>query len=92
MILQHRLKGSPDSSGIQVLKNYGDLPLIECYPSHLNQVFMNILVNAIDALEEMAQQTSPSTKDRIKKIIISTAITDAKQAEIRILDNGSGIN
>lgn len=51
-ILQHRLKAQPNRLAIQVIKNYDTLPLIKCYPSQLNQVFMNILSNAIDALEE----------------------------------------
>lgn len=52
MILQYRLKGKPSCPGIAVIKEYGDLPLVECYPGQLNQVFMNLLTNAIDALEE----------------------------------------
>ena len=52
MILQNRLKGKPGHPAILVIKEYGDLPLVECYPGQLNQVFMNLLTNAIDALEE----------------------------------------
>ncbi|MFP5270123.1 GAF domain-containing protein [Coleofasciculus sp.] len=52
LILQYRLKGKHNYPEIQVIKNYGKLPLVECYPSQLNQVFMNVLSNAIDALEE----------------------------------------
>lgn len=52
LILQHRLKPQGSYSGIEIIKEYGDLPLVECYPSQLNQVFMNILSNAIDALEK----------------------------------------
>jgi light-regulated signal transduction histidine kinase (bacteriophytochrome) len=51
MILQHRLKGKPERPAIQVIKEYGKLPLVECYAGLLNQVFMNVLSNAIDALE-----------------------------------------
>ncbi len=54
MILQHRLKAKPDHPGIEVIKEYGDLPLVECYAGQLNQVFMNLLSNAIDALEEQS--------------------------------------
>jgi signal transduction histidine kinase len=53
MILQSRLKAKPKHLDIKVIKEYGDLPLVECYPSQLNQVFMNILSNAIDALEQV---------------------------------------
>ncbi|MCF2148130.1 GAF domain-containing sensor histidine kinase [Desmonostoc muscorum LEGE 12446] len=52
MILRHRLKASAHRPAIEIVKDYGKLPLIECYPGQLNQVFMNILANAIDALEE----------------------------------------
>ena len=52
MILQNRLKAKPEHPAISVIKDYGDLPLVECYAGQLNQVFMNLLTNAIDALEE----------------------------------------
>jgi PAS domain S-box-containing protein len=52
MILQHRLKGKPGQPAITVIKEFGTLPLVECCPGQLNQVFMNLLTNAIDALEE----------------------------------------
>ncbi|MDX2097071.1 MAG: ATP-binding protein [Leptolyngbyaceae cyanobacterium bins.59] len=55
LILQHRLKPSPTHVGIQVVKEYGNLPPVECYAGQLNQVFMNILSNAIDALDKAAQ-------------------------------------
>ena len=55
LILQHRLKGTSDQPGIQVIKDYSELPLIDCYAGQLNQVFMNILANAIDALDEKTQ-------------------------------------
>ncbi|WP_242059077.1 MULTISPECIES: cache domain-containing protein [Nostoc] len=50
MILQHRLKAKPEQPEIEVIKDYGTIPLVECYAGQLNQVFMNILVNAVDAL------------------------------------------
>nr|WP_307822146.1 ATP-binding protein [Leptolyngbya sp. Cla-17] len=59
MILQSRLKGTHERGAISVVKNYGNLPLVECYAGQLNQVFMNILSNAIDALEENSQNFSP---------------------------------
>lgn len=57
MILQNRLKAKPDHPAISVIKEYGDLPLVECYPGQLNQVFMNLITNAIDALEEKLKLT-----------------------------------
>ncbi|WP_414577634.1 ATP-binding protein [Anabaena sp. CCY 9402-a] len=85
LILQHRLKDTPEYPAIQVIKNYGNLPLIECYPGQLNQVFMNILVNAIDALEEQ------QSRQQKNQITISTSIKDAQWVQIAIADNGSGI-
>ncbi|HEY9645675.1 MAG TPA: response regulator, partial [Chroococcidiopsis sp.] len=58
MILKYRLKASPQRPGIQVIQEYGDLPPIKCLPGQLNQVFMNILANAIDAFDEAAEQSS----------------------------------
>jgi light-regulated signal transduction histidine kinase (bacteriophytochrome) len=52
LILQHRLKPNADFPGINIIKDYGELPLVECYAGQMNQVFMNILSNAIDALAE----------------------------------------
>lgn len=82
-ILRHRLKSRPNHPEIAVVKNYGPLPAVECYPSQLNQVFMNILSNAIDALQESG--TYP------KVIHIQTAVIDHDWVTIRIRDNGLGI-
>jgi two-component system, NtrC family, sensor kinase len=86
MILQHRLKGRECFSGIEVIKEYNQLPLVECYPGQLNQVLMNIIVNAIDVLEERFNSTSPTPK-----IYISSKTIDHNQVEIRIKDNGGGM-
>jgi signal transduction histidine kinase len=59
LILQNRLKATPLRSGIQIIKEYGDLPEVECYAGKLNQVFMNIISNAIDALEEGVNNSVP---------------------------------
>jgi GAF domain-containing protein len=56
MILQHRIKATSDRPAINLIKEYGDLPLVECYPAQLNQVFMNLLSNGIDALEEKCEE------------------------------------
>jgi len=84
LILNSRLK-----QGIEVIKNYGELPEIECYPAQLNQVFMNILVNAIDALEESVDN---SHKSKIPQILIQTQKLDNSQILVRICDNGPGIS
>ena len=84
LILNSRLK-----QGIEVIKNYGELPEIECYPAQLNQVFMNILVNAIDALEESVDNYH---KSKIPQILIQTQKLDNSQILVRICDNGPGIS
>lgn len=83
MILGSRFKNSSNSAVIDIIKEYGNLPLVECYPGQLNQVFMNIIANAIDALE-----TSPTQQPQIH---IQTQLTDDQYIIIRIADNGSGI-
>lgn len=80
-LLQHRLR-----EDIQIIKEYGNLPLIECYPAELNQVFMNILNNAIDAILKQQNQFIE------KKIFIKTETIDSQTAKITIGDNGIGIN
>ena len=99
MILEHRLKKVGSFSGIQVIKNYGKLPLVECYAGQLNQVFMNILDNAIDALEEVmafpgtvgTRVMEESSNYQSPTINISTSVVDNYQVLIQIADNGSGM-
>jgi signal transduction histidine kinase len=75
LILQHRLKGKPNHSGITVVKTYGELPLVECYASQLNQVFMNVLSNAIDAIEDYnATRTAEEIRTHQSQITISTSV------------------
>jgi two-component system, NtrC family, sensor kinase len=89
MILDYRLKAKPNRPTITVIKEYGDLPLIECYAGQLNQVFMNILANAIDALEESYELQS--SDDESLTIRICTEKTNSQQITIHIADNGPGI-
>lgn len=93
MILKHRLKASDKRPEIMVIKEYGELPEIECYPGQLNQVFMNIIANAIDALDEGNQDRSfEELKLWPNKITISTGLNEEKTgAIVRIKDNGPGI-
>ncbi len=90
MILQPRLRASTHSAEIEIIKNYGQLPKVNCYVSQLNQVFMNIISNGIDALEHrrhlMNQADFPPT------IIISTDLIENSKVQISISDNGSGMN
>ena len=89
MILHHRLKADVHRPAIEIVKDYAKLPLIECYPGQLNQVFMNVLANAIDALEEGMgnEEISPPTA----QITIRTAVLDHHSVVIRIADNGPGM-
>jgi signal transduction histidine kinase len=97
LILQHRLKPRSNTAGIQIIKEYGKLPLVECYANQLNQVFMNILSNAIDALEEAAeignrQDTSrPLPQITIRTGLIPDPQTNSSRVIIRIEDNALGI-
>ena len=92
LILQHRLKSNSEHPAIQVIQDYGQLPLIECYAGSLNQVFMNILANAIDALEEFsAKHTYQENQKNPRQIIIRTSIIDSQVVQIAIADNGAGI-
>jgi signal transduction histidine kinase len=93
LILKYRLKANSRRPAIQVLKEYGEMPPIECFPGQLNQVFMNILANAIDVFDEIAKQSSfAQIEAKPQKIEITTiALPDLNQVEIRIRDNGSGM-
>jgi signal transduction histidine kinase len=82
-ILQHRLKSIGDRPAIVLIKQYGNLPEVECYPGLLNQVFMNLIANAIDALEE----SLPAAP----QIMIQTDVVE-QHAIIQIADNGAGIS
>ncbi|MBA3923896.1 MAG: PAS domain-containing protein [Nostocaceae cyanobacterium] len=86
MILEHRLISTNQRSEIKVIKNYSQLPLIECYPSQLNQVFMQIIINAIDALEE------EHDINKNMEIAINTELLDDNWIAITIADNGPGMN
>lgn len=94
LVLKHRLKGSENSPSIEVIKYYGDLPLIECFPGQLNQVFMNILANAIDAIEESTVGMSVSELQTcLKQVIIQTTLNSSRnQVLIKIKDNGLGMS
>jgi signal transduction histidine kinase len=86
LLLQHRLNGNPDRSAINVTGDYGDLPDVECFPGQINQVLMNILANAIDALTIQPEDRSPSPQIQIR-----TAVINAMWVEITIGDNGIGM-
>ncbi|MDF0552095.1 ATP-binding sensor histidine kinase [Kamptonema sp. UHCC 0994] len=91
LLLQNQLKAKPEHPGIEIIKEYGKLPSVECYPGFLNQVFMNILGNAIDAIEESFLVSSTVAVNKKGKICIRTSIVNGNNVEICIADNGVGM-
>lgn len=107
MILHHRLKAKPDRPAIQIVTKYGKIPPVECYAGQLNQVFMNVLSNAIDALEEFARlRQTADIEAPPSHIIIKTELIESETSadlntpeknmiapfvRIKISDNGPGI-
>jgi len=92
LILSHRLKAKSAHPSIEIIKEYGDLPKVQCYPGQLNQVFMNILSNAIDAIEEDNKERSLEDSQNYSSTIrIGTEVNDTNSVIIRIADNGSGM-
>ncbi|TAG59191.1 MAG: PAS domain S-box protein [Oscillatoriales cyanobacterium] len=92
MILQHRVKAKPNYPEIEVIKEYGQLPLVECYAGQLNQVFMNILSNALDALEERdARLSVEQMRENPSSIRIWTEMPKPDRILVRIADNGPGM-
>jgi signal transduction histidine kinase len=89
LLLGHRLVNKPDLPAIAVMRDYAQLPLVTCYVGELNQVFLNLLNNAIDALEVQAAQ--PSTLNSSPTLLLSTELTDEQTITIRVKDNGIGI-
>ncbi len=96
MILTSRLKLKSSREAIVVIKDYAELPKIQCYAGQINQVFMNILVNAIDTLDAQAQNASRSIEQvennhETPTIRICTEAVGTNRVSIKIADNGEGI-
>jgi signal transduction histidine kinase len=92
VILQNRIKASGENPGIELVKNYAELPKVECYPGQLNQVFMNLIGNAIDALRENYQkQSSEEQSLNPMTIAVTTQLLEPDWVSICIKDNGTGI-
>ncbi|MEH2390216.1 MAG: AAA family ATPase [Nostoc sp.] len=92
LILKHRLKANEQRPAIEVITDYGNLPQVECFPGQLNQVFMNLLANAIDALDESNTGRSfKEIKANPNRIIIKT-FRENESVKIAIIDNGKGMN
>lgn len=105
LILEYRLKAHANTPGIQILRKYGDLPLVDCYAGQINQVFMNILSNAIDSLEshcanegleshngDVYDGRSCRTHTNPSTITIYTEVIDPNWVAIHIADNGPGMS
>jgi PAS domain S-box-containing protein len=92
IILEHRLKAQPSRLAIEVTKEYADLPPVECCAGQINQVFMNILVNALDALDERDSKRSIEEMEKLpSRISIATKLVDSQQVSIKVTDNAPGI-
>jgi signal transduction histidine kinase len=92
LILKHRLKANELRPVIEVVTNYGNLPQIECFPGQLNQVFMNILANAIDALDESNNGRSFAEIRKNPNQITITTFMENNSVKITITDNGKGMS
>lgn len=93
LILKHRLKANERRPAIEIVTNYGNIPQVECFPGQLNQVFMNLLANAIDALEESNQGRSfEDIQANPNRITITTSMHQNTHVKIEVADNGIGIN
>jgi len=91
LILKHRTKANEQRPEVEVVKNYGELPEVQCFPGQLNQVFMNILANAIDAFDEANQgKTFQEIKANPNIITITTSVVN-EQVQIQIQDNACGM-
>ncbi|MEH1919529.1 trifunctional serine/threonine-protein kinase/ATP-binding protein/sensor histidine kinase [Nostoc sp.] len=92
LILKHRLKANEQRPLIEVVTNYGNLPQVECFPGQLNQVFMNLIANAIDALDESNHGRSfEEVQANSNRITITTSVEN-HLVKIAIADNGKGMN
>ncbi|MDY7022842.1 MAG: response regulator [Cyanobacteriota bacterium] len=92
LILKHRTQKTPKRSAIHITRHYGDIPLVKCFMGQLNQVFMNILANAIEAFDEdEINQNSSQREDQNHQITIHTTVVPNHQVEIKIEDNGCGM-
>jgi signal transduction histidine kinase len=93
LILRHRLKANETRPAVEITKEYGELSTVKCYPGQLNQVFMNVLANAIDAMDEANQDKSFEDLEASPNTVLIKTELDHKHhgVIIRIRDNGPGM-
>ena len=92
MLLKHRLKDIGERSKIEIIQNYSELPPINCYPGQLNQVFMNIIANAIDAFDDLHENSDEQTVTSPYSIIIATSVDSTQNiVSICVEDNALGM-
>ncbi|MBP0016570.1 MAG: response regulator [Cyanobacteria bacterium SBLK] len=92
LILKYRLKANEQRPQIKVTKEYGDSSSIQCYPGQLNQVFLNLLANAIDAIDESTQKRHITEIEKNPGCIAIATEFNGERAIIRIRDNGMGMS
>ena len=94
LILKHLLQATDHRPDIKIIKNYGQMPMVECYPGQLNQVFMNLITNAIDALNEASKNLSyQELLQNPNQITISTyLVSNSRAVAISVKDNGTGMS
>ena len=92
LILKHRLKANDSRPAIEVVQAYGDLPEVQCFPGQVNQVFMNLIANAIDALDEANEGRSYADIETHPNRITIQTLQEEDRAIVRIRDNGVGMD
>jgi PAS domain S-box-containing protein len=91
IVLSHRLKNQPERPAIKIIKEYGNIPSVECFSGQINQVFMNLLANAIDALDQSNAGKTYLEIEQNPNIIKITTSAANNSLTLRIADNGSGM-
>jgi signal transduction histidine kinase len=91
VMLQHRLRETPNRPAIEVVKEYGNLPLVSCYVSELNQVFMHLLNNAMDALDESRGGSAVDGSPGIKHLPFNSQESIVKIPELLTMDSGTPV-
>ena len=90
LILHNRFKQTSGNARIEIVKEYGDIPLVECYAGQLNQVFMNLIGNAIDALDSYnTKRTLEQIEANPSQILIRTQLCNSARITVQIADNGA---